>query len=344
MSMPAGDLAVGATVTLTVTVLPQSAGSLTCTASASSDAVDPNFANNLGFKLVSVGFQAAIDVVNQLRFTANSLLYDPVRRLLWASIPATVDAPLGRSVVSIIQSVSSLLLGGYPITIDGANNLVLSSGGQIVDSSNLTLRASLGLSGRPCLDGPNQRTYLVNGNGLRAYDSTTGSATSTFTLPTTATGDWTQSLVRWGLDGFAILGNDGKIYIARWSATIPPGLADAWKAAQFSSLTVNHLGDFDGDGQITAFEYLFTTSPVQTSTNPVQTSLATIGAQRFIRLVFPRRGGLALAVYGYESSSNIAQWNPVTNPSETVLATQTVGGVTVDTVEALIPAASPDCG
>ena len=102
ITVAVGNLASGATATLTITTLPQSAGSLTCTASASSNAVDPDTSNNTGFKLVSVGFQSVQDTVNQLRFTANNLVWDPTRNLLWASVPSTVTAPLGRSVVSII--------------------------------------------------------------------------------------------------------------------------------------------------------------------------------------------------------------------------------------------------
>ncbi len=492
VSLPVGDLASGSNVTLTITTIPQSAGSLTCTASATSNAVDPDFTNNIGFKLVSVGFQSVVDVVNQLRLTANNLIYDPTRNLLWASIPSTVEAPLGKSIVSInpttglisdplplnanpfaqsmalstngrylyvgltdvpevhridlaaagypsariplgnsqwgsanyaediepldgdgtsflmagsddhaaavydgsvrrgnrtgIYSVDRIersgtagtfigynsytsgfgltrlavtsagvsesqnvsnVVSGYYVDIRTAGNLLLSSSGLLVDNSNLTLKASLGLTGRPCVDGPNQRAYLVNGNGLRAYNVMAGSATGTLTLPTTATGDWAQTCVRSGLDGFAILGNDGKIYIARWSATIPAGLdqnndgiADAWAAANFGTLAVNPAGDGDSDGLAAALEYLFVTSPQQTSANPLQFSTANVGGQQVLHVTFPRRAGLAAGSYGYEMSQVLGTWNPVLNATETVLSTQTVGGVQIELVDAAIPCPS----
>ena len=101
VSLPIGDLAVGTTVTLMITTTPTQAGSVTATASANSTSVDMDLTNNTGFNLVSVGFVSALDMVNSLRLAANNLIYDSTRKLLWASLPGTVDAPLGRSLVSI---------------------------------------------------------------------------------------------------------------------------------------------------------------------------------------------------------------------------------------------------
>jgi hypothetical protein len=485
-----GDLAAGASATLTLTVLPQSAGSLTCTASATSQSVDPDFTDNTAAKLVSVGFESAPDSVNRLQLTANNLVYDPTRNRLWASIPETVSGPLGRSIVSIdpvtglmsdplainaspmprcmalaangrylyvglsdspevlrldlttipptslripmglsqwgdanyaediepldgdgtsflmagsddhaaavfdgvtrrsgrtgiytvdcvertgtpglfvgynnytsgydlsslsvtaegvaiTRSVRSLI-SGYYVQVVGAGNLALSSTGVLADSINLVLKCNFGVSGRPCLDFPYQRAYLVNGNLLRGFDTTSSLSVGTFSLPTTQSGDWAQTCIRWGLDGFAILGNDGIVYIVRWSAAIPAsvdsnhnGIPDAWEAVQFLSLGVNMEADGDKDGISNAMEYLFGTSPTQPNISPLQVSVSNLTGRKSLRLVFPRRAGLTPCPYAYETSEDLKTWAAAQDTSETVLGTQVVNGVQLETVEALFPA------
>lgn len=501
ITWPIGDLASAASRTLTITTLPQSAGSLTCTASVNSSSIDPDFSDNTAFKLVSVGFQSTMDSVNTLRLTANNLIYDPARKVLWATIPATVEAPLGRSVVSIdpvtglvsdpiainanpmansialsgngrylyvgltdspevhridltttpatsvrialgnsqwgsanyaedievldgdgtsflmaglddhaaavfdgairrtnrtgiytvdrvertgtagafvgynnysssfgltdlsvtaagvsISRTVSSLVSGYYADIRGAGNLLLSSTGRLVNSSALTLIADLGVIGRPCVDGPYGRAYLVNGNGLRSFDTATALATGTLALPVTSTGDWAQSCVRWGLDGIAILGNDGKIYMARWSQLIPAGIdlngngiSDAWEAANFGTLQADLQFDPDGDGIASALEYFFGTSPFQSSSSPLQMSLSGSGnnlaaSPASIRLVFPRRAGLAVGFYRFESSPDLTNWGLAVGVTQTVLSTETIDGVVIETVEALIPSPDPTSG
>ncbi len=102
----------------------------------------------------------------------------------------------------------------------GSGNLVLSSSGRLVDTSAFTVRADLGISGMPCLDFENGRAYLVNGSTLYAFNTTTGSPAGTFSLPGNFD-DWGPACVRWGADSFAIAGNDGKLYLARWPTVIP---------------------------------------------------------------------------------------------------------------------------
>ena len=63
-----------------------------------------------------------------------------------------------------------------------------------------------------------------------------------------------------------------------------------------------------------------------------------------IRLVFPRRVGVASGSYGYEISTTLANWSPAQNVTENVLSTQTVNGVQLETVEALIPSPGPTSG
>jgi uncharacterized repeat protein (TIGR01451 family) len=490
-----GDLAVGSSATLTVTATPQSAGGLTCTGSTVSNSTDPNFANNIGFKLVSVGFQTTVDVVNQLRVPANNLAFDATRNLLWASIPSTVDAPLGRSVVSIdpqtglisnpiainanpmaqsmalsangrylyvgltdvpevhridltatpptsariplglsqwgsanhAQDIEPLdgdgtsfmmsgsddhaaaiydgvirrtnrtgiytidriertatpgafigynnyssgfdlsrlsisssgvtagptvgnVITGYYVDIRTSGNVLVSSNGKVVDCATLTLKTDLAVSGRPAVDESYKRAFLVNGNALRAYSTDTGTAKGTLPLPTASTGDWAATNVRWGLDGFAILGNDGKIYVTRWSATIPAemdanadNISDAWSVQYFGSLSVNKTGDADGDGIPDVLEYLFGTSPTAATKTPFQSWTETQSGQTVLHVVYPRRTGLS-AFCRYEKSVDLAAWQQSTYVNETIVGTQTIGSESFETVDAAIPFVGGDSG
>ncbi|MFL6515837.1 MAG: hypothetical protein ACJ8M1_12530 [Chthoniobacterales bacterium] len=496
ITVPVGDIAVGGSATLTVTTSPQSAGGLSCTAGANSSSIDPNFANNIAFKFVSVGFESVADRVNQLRLPANNIIYDPLRNLIWATIPNTVDPPLGRSIVSIdpktglvsdpfpmkanpfensialsgngrylyvgltdspevirvdlttspytsvriplglsqwgdnnyaedievldgdgtsfiiagaddhsaavydgsvrrtnrsgiytvdrvertatagtfvgydnyssgfevsrlpvtasgvtISQSNSSVISGYYADISGSADLLLSSTGKLVDSSSLTLKSSFGIAGRPCADAANGRAYLVNGNTLRAFDTSSAAALGSLALPVIATGDWAGSLIRWGLDGFAIAGGDGNVYIARWSSAIPSDkdsnndfVSDQWEATYFGTFNVSPGADPDRDGIANAWEYLFGTSPTQSNGSPVQTTRKIDNGQANIHLVFPRRAGLAPQTYGYETSTNLQQWNPASGVIETVVATQTLNGIQFDTIDAAIPAPLPNVG
>ena len=488
INLPIGDLAAGASTTLTISTLPQSAGSLSCTASATTNSLDGNFSNNFASKLVGVGYVSGPDVVNQLRLAANNVVYDSTRNLLWVTIPSTVAAPLGKTIVSInptngylsdpipingnpiTQSMalsangrylyvglndvaelhrvdltsptysslrvplglngwgsagygvdievldgdgtsvlvttsgdeSALVIDGtvrranrtgiytvnriertatpgvyvgydnaissYPLTrlsvsgsgvaitqtvnslisgfsteIRGAGNIVLSSGGQLVNSGNLTLISNLGVSGRPCMDGAYPRAFLVTGNTLRAFDSANGTAAGSLTLPTTSTGDWALGCVRWGVDGFAILGSD-KLFVGRWTSAIPANsdtdnnrLADAWEARNFSTLSVNNASDPDGDGIANGLEYLMGTSPTSANALPIRSEITADAGQRFMHLIFPRRKDVAASAYAYECSTDLSTWGAPASVTETVTATQTVDGIQIDTVDAAIP-------
>lgn len=481
------DLANAASATLTLNVVAGSAGSISCTAKAVSNVVDPDFSNNVRARLVNVGYQTATDSINPIRLAAKSLIADPTRNLLWAAIPSTVEAPFGNSVVSIdpltglvsdpisidasptegaialspngrylyvglsgitsvaridlsqasppvmripttisvqdievldgdgtsiivasgtvevidetgprptrvtgvanniertatpgiffgfysgltsypctrlsvtatgvqvIQTVNELMDGGtYSSHVSGAGDRIVSDGGKLVDSGNLSMVASLPVWGTECLDGEHHRAYIVTGNALHAFNSDTGQATGTFTLPAPASGDGALSCVRWGIDGMAILGDDGIIYVGRWSGVIPSatdgnsdGIADAWAAAHFGTTVVNPGGDGDGDGLPDAMEYLFATSPVAAGASPLRFSLETVGGTRTILLRFPRRAGLAPGSYCFELSEDVGTWLVAPGASETVVSTATVDGVEVEQVEARIPMAWPDRG
>jgi YVTN family beta-propeller protein len=130
VNWPVGELATGASATLTVTTRPDSAGSLTLSASAVSNSIDTNFTNNIAAKLVSVGFNSTPDAVNTLRLAANNLVWDSSRKLLWATIPSTVEAPLGKSLVSI-DPQTGLISDPLPIgATPFANSMAISANGR----------------------------------------------------------------------------------------------------------------------------------------------------------------------------------------------------------------------
>ncbi|MDX1927594.1 MAG: hypothetical protein SFV81_13820 [Pirellulaceae bacterium] len=496
VTLPVGELVAGATATLTVVAMPQSAGSITCSASGSSTAIDPDFTNNTASKLISVGFEADANSVNQLRLTANSIVYDPTRNLLWLSIPSSVAAPLGKSVLSLdpltglmsdpipvnaaptslaisangqylyvglndvpevqrinlatrtpdlriplgsdsflgsyyaedmevlsgdgtsllvslrnigysprhegvavydgavkrpnqtsghtgsnrIEATASAnifvgynnettdfglrkmqidaqgvtttqtvknLISGFGTEISGAGNTLLSSNGKLVNSSSLTLISALPVSGRPCVDAPYKRAYMVIGNALRSYDAVTGTAGSYLVLPTTMTGDWALKCVRWGVDGFAILGSD-KIFIARWSEAVPLGadingnsIADSWEASHFGALGVNASDDHDWDNITNGLEYLLVTSPTESSSDPIKFNATSLDDKMVMRMTFPRRAGVTQPAYTYEYSTDLSIWTAVSNVTETVLSTETIEGVEVEMVNATIPCENP---
>jgi hypothetical protein len=248
------------------------------------------------------------------------------------------------SGVSILQTVNNLVWGASGIR--GAQGLLLSSTGLLVDSQLLTLKASLGSSGVPCLDEPNRRAYLLDGNALRGFDTVTALPTDVLTLPFWASGDW--GCIRWGLDGFAFFREGSDLHIARWSATIPPGVdsnadgfSDAWSSTHFNSLNVNSAGDDDGDSIPNFLEYVFGTSPVQPTANPMQVSAAMIAGKPALRVVFPRRADLRPQSWEFVVSSNLTQWATASGVTEKVLSSQSSDGVQMDTIETLIPGNDP---
>jgi uncharacterized repeat protein (TIGR01451 family) len=254
--------------------------------------------------------------------------------------------------VQVIQTVYDLMDGGaYSSHVRGAGGRILSDGGKLVDSGSMSMVATLPVWGTECLDGIHHRAYIVSGNTLHSFDSNSGQARGSFLLPVSASGDWALSCVRWGIDGIAILGNDGKIYVGRWSGVIPPatdgntdGISDAWAAAHFRTIVVNPGADSDGDGLPDALEYLFATSPVAAGASPLRLALNTVDGNQTILLRFPRRAGLDPGSYCFELSENFGTWLVAPGAMETVLSTATEDGVEVEQVEARIPMAWPDRG
>ncbi len=67
----------------------------------SNRAIELDLANNVATRVVNEGFVSVPNAVQAIQLAANNLIFDPTRRVLWASLPATVAPPLGKSVVSI---------------------------------------------------------------------------------------------------------------------------------------------------------------------------------------------------------------------------------------------------
>ncbi|MCW1923453.1 hypothetical protein OKA05_12890 [Luteolibacter arcticus] len=218
---------------------------------------------------------------------------------------------------------------------------LLTSGGTLFDSSHLTPNLKLASSGSPCLDGARGRAYLVNGKSLRSFSTSTGLASASLTLPTSGTDDWSLSCTRWGADGMAILGGDGKIYILRWSeiGSIDEdhdGVADTWENMHFETLDSEPDADADADGLQNLIEYLFGSSPEEASENPLKFSLKEEPDAPAMILEFPRRNNLPRS-YQIQTSENLDSWSNAIGVVETVVATQASGDATIDTVRAEIP-------
>jgi len=254
--------------------------------------------------------------------------------------PALHRLSVDSSGVSVVQTVNFVLPNSNEIR--SAGNLTLSDSGTLLDNRNLTLKANLGTGGAPCLDPTNRRAYLAFGDIIRGFDTLTWRKTGDIT-PTLHQPDLYPAMcLRWGPDGFAILDGYGNVYIIRSSLVpVPPdsnadGIDDAWEAAYFETLNVNPAADPDGDGLSNFEEYLFATSPTGTNDSPIQISTTIVAGQFALRLVFPRRAGLAPRPYDYATSPDLSQWSISPSATETILSTQTVDGVAMETVEAII--------
>jgi uncharacterized repeat protein (TIGR01451 family) len=254
--------------------------------------------------------------------------------------------------VEMIRGVDKLMPGIFLNGIEGAGDRILSGGGHLVDSTDFELITTLPVHGIGCVDSLHRRAYILNGNMLRSFDSDTGEPVGSFPIQSAPGGGvWGFSCHRWGTDGIAILGNDGRIQIGRWSLVLPAladsnadGIPDDWATAFFGTIEIDPAGDGDADGVPDALEYLFATSPIAAGASPLSSALESAGDDKFIVLRFPRRAGLPPDAYHIQISDSATAWVTAPGATQSVLSTATVDGVSVENVEARIPMPSPARG
>jgi len=228
--------------------------------------------------------------------------------------------------------------------VSGARNLLLTDHGTLLDMTTFATKANFPIFGTPCVDPVHPKVYLVNGQTLRSYDSATFAPLATLAIPVPLGNFSLNRCFRWGTDGLAIVA-EGKLVIVRWSGisgspadSDGDGIPDSWALANYGSVEIDLDDDGDHDGITAAFEYLFGGSPASFTANPVQMSVSGSAAEKVIRLVFPRRAGVAVQPYGFEVTDDLSdEWQPATGVTETVLSAQSEAGVPMETVEALVP-------
>ncbi|HWB04160.1 MAG TPA: hypothetical protein VG796_14125 [Verrucomicrobiales bacterium] len=228
----------------------------------------------------------------------------------------------------------------YGTAIAGGAGHVLSSSGDLIDGASHTLVGTLP-DGFPLIDAEHRRACSLGQDGLlRAYNLDDASAQGSIKMTDPDLGS-DFSLVREGLDGFAVIDRDGSIVLVRWSGTIPPGkdsdndhLPDAWEAAHFRTLLVGATEDTDGDGLAAGLEWAFATSPAQSDPSPVGIVLA---GPAQLRLTHPVRKGLQGQSLSYQLSENLVEWTNVTPLSSEVTGTRVVDGAEVEDVVVSLP-------
>lgn len=276
-----------------------------------------------------------------------------------------VDA-LGVSVVA----GASVFGGDYQVgDIRADGNQVLTSSGKLADGDSLT---QLGILPGSTLDYPGQAPVVLPVTGLpwfdaatkRAYFSTGGKirafSTETFAeIPgapsINGAGMWgVRRMIRWGQDGFALLGDlyggptsqgSAGILFVRWTgAPYPPRTVIAPGAGpDVGPWPADPAVDRDGDGVTDAFEQLFGTRPAEADASPVALA-APVPWATTLRLRFPRRAGGFPRPYRYAVSSDLLNWRPPESVTERVTGTMQKDGVMIELIEAEMPKPSPDKG
>jgi len=216
---------------------------------------------------------------------------------------------------------------------------VLTTSGRLFDITVPALVRNFGIQGRPCLDAASRRAFFVSRAGLHGYDVGTGASLGSLPMQSPSTVYWASDCIRWGLDGFAVIG-ERQLFLGRWEQAMAPdtdtnanNIPDRWEASNLGPFGDDLTGDPDHDGLPSVMEYVLGTPPGQSTADPRQVNVT---EQGLVRLVFPRRAGLEPGWYSYQAAVQLDAWSTVTPVSETVLSTQTVDGVSVETVEALI--------
>ncbi len=108
------EIPAGGSEDLSIKILPDSLGLITCSAAANSTSKDPNPLNNKARDRVRVKFKSGMDIIHEVDVTANNFLYDPTRGLIWASVSETGQESLRKCVVSI-DPMTGLVSDPIPI-------------------------------------------------------------------------------------------------------------------------------------------------------------------------------------------------------------------------------------
>lgn len=271
--------------------------------------------------------------------------------------------------VSVVAG-ASVFGGDYQVgDIRADGNQVLTSGGKLADGDTLT---RLGIfpgstlehpgqppvvvpvSGIPWIDAATKRAYFLAGGGIRGF------STETFTeIPggpsINGAGMWSaRKMIRWGQDGFAVLGD---LYGGPTSQSSAGILFLRWTAAPYPPRTVVASGtgpvvgswpadpaeDRDGDGVTDGFEQLFGTPPTEPGSLPLDLA-APLPWSSTLSLRFPRRAGAFPRPYRYAVSSDLRNWHPPESVTERVTGTAEKDGVLIEMIEAEVPKPSPDKG
>ncbi len=108
------EILAGGSEELSIKILPDSLGLITCSAAVNSTSKDPNPLNNKADGRVRVKFKSGMDIIHEVDVTANNFLYDPARGLIWASVSETGQESLRKCVISI-DPMTGLVSDPIPI-------------------------------------------------------------------------------------------------------------------------------------------------------------------------------------------------------------------------------------
>jgi Domain of unknown function DUF11 len=104
VTLSLGDIAVNASSTMDVIVVPQIPGQIWCTGSVVTNSFDPVVSNNSAEGVVKVLYEAGDEVFKPFKLDSNNLTYDTTRGVFWASLDYDAAGPIGNAIVSFDPS------------------------------------------------------------------------------------------------------------------------------------------------------------------------------------------------------------------------------------------------
>jgi hypothetical protein len=90
------------------------------------------------------------------------------------------------------------------------------------------------------------------------------------------------------------------------------GILDSWENQMFGGSAAGanpSTGDPDSDGLDNLLEYAFGTHPLQANASPLVGSLATIGADRYLRISVPKNPAATNLTFAAELSGDVSGWS-----------------------------------